>query len=325
MQVESHVFKPADLSSLAMLDALLQEASVTKAARRMGVSTPAASHALAKLRERTGDPLLVRAGKAMVLTPHAEALRPLARDAVAAASRVFERDEGFSPETMRRELTVSLTDYVLLVFGSALDEVLTAEAPGLDVRFLPNAVEDGERLRSGGTDLALGIYGPLPPELKARPIITDRLVCVLRREHPQSGEALTLERFTRMEHIQIAPRGRPGGYLDQVLAAQGTRRRVARAVPYFQVALEMAATSDRALVVSERIARKLAPALGLKIFEVPLELKPFALSMVWHPRFQADRGHAWFRERLVQVTAGRDGLSHANARRQLEQGDPTIG
>ena len=319
------MMESTDLAGLATLNALLQEGSVSRAARRVGLSTPAVSHALARLRERFGDPLLVRAGRGMVLTPRAEALKPRVREAMAVASRVFEPEEAFSPSTMRRSLTVSTTDYVLLVFGTVLDEAVRDAAPGLDLRVLPNAVNDAERLRGGATDLAIGIYGDLPPELRTRPIITDRFVCLVRRDHPKVGKRLTLARFVELEHVQVAPRGRPGGYVDELLAERGLTRRVARAVPYFQVALEMTAGSDRILTVSERIATLLGPRLGLKALEPPLPLRPFALSMVWHPRFDADPGHQWLRGQLVRVTQAMAGLSHEDPRRRLSRTDPTTG
>lgn len=317
--------EPSDLAALATLDALLQESSVSGAARRLGLSTPAVSHALNKLRERFDDPLLVRAGRQMVLTPRAEALRPRVRDAVSVAGRVFQAPEAFEPGRVERMFKISVTDYVLLVFGGGLDDAVREGAPGMDLRFVPNAVDDAERLRAGDTDLAIGIYGELPPELRTRPIITDRLVCVVREGHPSVRRKLTLERFTSLPHIQVAPRGQPGGYVDELLAERGLSRRVTRAVPYFQVALEMAARSDRVLTVSERIARLLGARLKLQVLEPPLRLEPFALSMVWHPRFDADPAHRWLRERLLDVTESMNAMAHAKPRRGLSRSDPTTG
>lgn len=315
----------SDLASLSTLDALLQEESVTKAARRLGLSAPAVSHALARLRERFDDPLLVRAGRGMVLTPRAEELKPLVRDAVSVAARVFSPAGDFSPAAMARAFTVSMTDYVMLVFGGAFDEALREGAPGLDLRVVPNAVDDASRLRAGASDLAVGIYGDLPPELKTRPVITDRLVCVVRQDHPTVRERLPLDAFVALEHIQVAPRGQPGGYVDELLGERGMARRVVRAVPYFQVALEMTAGSDRVLTVSERIARQLGPALGLRVLEPPLPLEPFALSMVWHPRFDADPGHRWLRDTLHGVTQSMGAMAHPSPRRRLSKTDPTSG
>ncbi len=312
-----------DLAALNTLDALLQEASVTRAARRLGVSAPAVSHALSRLRERFDDPLLVRAGRSMVLTPRAEQLRPLVRDAMQVADRVFEVPVDFEPARLERRFVLSVSDYVLSVLGADLDARLTDAAPMIDLAILPNAIDDAEKLRSGETDLLVGIYGDLPPELRTRPLITDRFVCVVRADHPKVRRTLSLDRFVAMEHVQIAPRGRPGGYVDELLDERGLSRRVARAVPYFNVALEMTARSDRVLTVSERIARAVAPRLNLKVFEPPLPMEPFALSMVWHPRFDADPAHRWVRERLLDVSRHVDGLQHKSARRRLSRSDPT--
>lgn len=312
-----------DLGALATLDALLQEGSVTGAARRLSLSTPAVSHALAKLRERLQDPLLVRAGRKMVLTPRAQGLKARVRDAMETVGRVFVEDTPFDPARMNRAFTVSVTDYVLLVFGSALDASLRKAAPGLDLRAVPNAPDDPERLRTGETDLAVGIYGDLPPELKTKAIITDRFVCVVRAEHPTIKRRMSLEQFVRLEHIQVAPRGRPGGYVDELLTARGLTRRVSRAVPYFQVALEMVAASDRVLTISERIAHRLGAQLGVRILEPPLPLEPFALSLVWHPRFDADPGHRWLRDRFATVTSAMDAMTHPQPRRRLSPTDPT--
>ncbi|MBX3269246.1 MAG: LysR family transcriptional regulator [Sandaracinaceae bacterium] len=311
----------SDLAQLVTLDALLTEESVSGAARRLGLSTPAVSHALARLRERFDDPLLVRAGRTMVLTPRALALRPAVRDAVTVAARVFTRPEPFDPARLSRTFALSATDYVLVVVGPALEARVRAGAPGLDLRFVPNAVDDAERLRRGETDLAVGIYGELPPELRTRVLLTDRLVCVVREGHPRVGRRLGLDAFVRLDHVQVAPRGQPGGYLDDALAERGLARRVVRAVPYFQVALAMVAASDDVLTVSERIARALAPGLGLRIVEPPLPLAPFALSMVWHPRFDADAAHAWLRERLVDAASEVAPVRHEGARRRLDAGE----
>lgn len=305
----------SDISSLITLDALLQEASVTLAAKRLGLSTPAVSHALAKLRDRLDDPLLVRAGRTMVLTPRAELLKEPVRDAVAMVTRVFEQAETFDPARLQRSFTLSLTDYVLFVLGDTLEVNLRTASPLLDLRYLPNAPDDPERLRRGDSDLAVGIYGKLPPELKMRPLITDRLVCVARHDHPELKRRLTLNKFCSLEHVQIAPRGRPGGYVDNMLMARGLTRRVARAVPYFHAALRLVSKSDYILTVSERIATGVADELGLKVFEPPLDLQSFTLSMVWHPRFDGDAAHAWLRDQLVLAAETLPHNSHGNARR----------
>lgn len=315
----------SDLALIQTLDALLQEVSVTRAARRLGLSTPAVSHALSRLRERFSDPLLVRAGRQMVLTPIAEQLRPSVHEVMTLATSVFEQRGPFDAHRMEREFVVSVTDHVLMVLGLEFDTMLRTQAPRIAIRFVPPSLDDAQLLRQGAIDVAVGIYGELPPELRTRHLLTDRFVSVVRKGHPRVGRRLDLDAFVTLEHVQVAPRGQPGGYLDDTLARMGLRRRVARAVPYFHIALGMIATTDYVLTVSERVARSAADSLGLQVFEPPIELKPYALSMLWHPRNDADEGHRWLRERLAEVAARVAGNRHVGARSRLDRGDPTTG
>jgi DNA-binding transcriptional LysR family regulator len=180
-------------------------------------------------------------------------------------------------------------------------------------------------LRDGTADLAVGIYGDLPQEMRSRQLLTDRFVSVVRRDHPEVGRRLSLQQYVRLAHMQVAPRGKPGGYVDDVLAERGLVRKVVRAVPYFVTALQLVSQTDYVLTISERIARRLAPALGLEIFEVPLPLRPYALSLVWHPRLDGDAAHRFLREVFVRAAAEAAGERHAGARTRLDVTDPTSG
>jgi DNA-binding transcriptional LysR family regulator len=309
----------SDLALLATLDALLQEVSVTRAARRVGLSTPAMSHALARIRERLGDPLLVRAGRAMVLTPRAEALRPKIRSAVEAAAQALEPDRPFTPAELDRTFVLHATDHVLTVLGIELDRIVGVEAPKVSLRFKPNSSDDAASLREGGADVAIGIYSALPPELRARQLLTDRFVCVVREKHPTVKRRLSLDQYLALGHVQVAPRGRAGGYIDEVLHERGLSRRVARAVPFFLAALRLTAETDYVLTVSERVARAIGPSLGLRLLEPPIALRAYALMLVWHPRFDADAGHAFIRDALVRAARSAAGDVHAGARTRLEK------
>ena len=297
--------EPSDLAALATLDALLQEESVTGAGRRLGLSTPALSHALARLRERFDDPLLVRAGRKMVLTPRAVALRPRVHDAVAHAAQVYLPPEDFDPARLQRRFRISTTDYLLLLFGRALDEAVGAEAPGLALQVIWNGPDDARRLRDGELDLAIGVYQDLPPELRIRKLFEERFVCVVREGHPRVKKRLSLEQYSSLEHVQVAFSGKPGGPVDDLLAERGLARTVVRSVPYFRSALELVAGSDRILTISERLARQEAKALGLRVLAPPLPLEPYTLSMVWHPRYDGDAAHAWLRGRVLAAVGER--------------------
>jgi DNA-binding transcriptional LysR family regulator len=317
--------QPADLSLLVSLDALLQEGGVTGAARRVGLSTPAMSHCLARIRERLGDPILVRAGRGMVLTPRAVALKPQVHQAVEAARAALAPPRPFLAQELDRAFVVHATDYVLTVLGATVDRLLREEAPKAVLRVVPNSADDAAQLREQGSDLAVGIYGDLPPEMRARTLLTDRFVCVVRKGHPLLLKRFTLGQFVAGMHLQVAPRGRPGGYIDDVLRERGLTRTVARAVPYFHAALQLAAETDYLLTVSERVARRFADALSLTVLEVPLPLRPYALSLVWHPRLDADEGHRFMRDVWVRAAQQAAGERHEAPRTRLDASDPTSG
>ena len=291
-----------DFTLLTTLDALLQEASVTLAAKRLGLSTPAASHALARIRERLGDPILVRAGRQMVLTPRAEELRPQVRSLVEDATRVLRAAVPFSPRALERTFTIYTTDHVLLVLGPALNRILRDEAPDVCLRVLPSVMEDWVPLREGAADLSVCILGHFPPEFRTRQLFTDRFVCVVRENHSRVGRRLTLDRYLALDHIVVSPLGRPS-HVDTVLAERGLKRRIRRIVPFFNAGLLMAASSDEVLTVSDRAARARAPTLGLRVVEPPLPLATYSLNLLWHPRLEEEPANRWLRDVFVRAAA----------------------
>lgn len=315
----------SDFGILVALDALLQEGSVKGAAQQMGLSTPAMSHALARIRLRLGDPVLVRAGRRMVLTPRAEALKPRVHALLREARDTLEAPRAFVAAELTRTFVVHASDYVLTVLGSTLDALLWNEAPRASLRVIPNGADDPIQLRDHDSDLAVGIYGELPQEMRSRPLLTDRFVCVVRQGHPTVGRRLTLAQFVELPHVQVAPRGLPGGYIDDVLRAKGLSRNVVRAVPYFLTALHLVASTDYVLTISERIARRLAPSLGLRVIAPPIALRPYSLSLVWHPRFDADPAHRFLRALFLRAARDAAGERHPDARTRLDASDPTSG
>jgi DNA-binding transcriptional LysR family regulator len=245
--------------------------------------------------------------------------------AVTEARRALEPERPFASRDLSRTFVVHATDYVLTVLGGTVDRILREEAPKACVRFVPNAPDDAAMLRDQGSDLAVGIYGDLPQEMRTRQLLTDRFVCVVRRAHPAAGKRLSLDRFVGMDHVQVAPRGKPGGYLDDVLRERGLTRNVARAVPYFLTALQLTAETDYLLTISERIARKFERSMRLSIMEAPVPLRPYALSLVWHPRLDADAGHRFLREVFLRAAKEVAGERHEEPRTRLDPSDPTSG
>ncbi len=290
-----------DLSILTALDALLQEGSVSRAARRMGLSTPAMSHTLARIREQLGDPILVRAGRGMVLTPHAEAIRPRVHTVVAEARQALARKAAFVASELEQTFVVHCSDYALTILGREVDLSLSRAAPGVCVHFAPGGPDDPARLRRGDSDVAVGSYRSLPTELRCRQLLTDRPVCAVRAQHPEVNEQLSMEQFVRLAHIHITPRGERSDGIDDALRRRGHTRTVARAVPCLVPALQLAAQTDYIVTIPERVALALARRYQLKLVPPPLELDHYALSLVWHPRFDDDAGHRFLRQVLVHA------------------------
>lgn len=261
----------------------------------------------------------------MLLTPRALALKAQVHSVVTEARRALEPERPFVASELARTFVVHASDYVLTILGAPVDRILREEAPKVCVRFVPNTPDDPALLRDHGSDLAVGIYGDLPQEMRSRQLLTDRFVCVVRRDHPQATKRLSLEQFVSIPHIQVAPRGKPGGYLDDVLRERSLSRRVARAVPYFVTALHLAAETDYILTISERIAKAFAESLSLTLLEVPVKLRPYALSLVWHPRFDGDAGHRFLREVFLRAAAQAAGERHEEPRTRLDATDPTSG
>jgi DNA-binding transcriptional LysR family regulator len=292
-----------DLNLLVTLDALLQEGSVTRAAKRIGLSTPATSHALARIRAWLGDPILVRAGRTMVLTPRAEQLRPEVRSLVEDAKRVLSAAVPFAPQDLKRTFTIYTTDHVLLVLGPALDRILRAEAPDVSLRFLPSVTDDWIPLRDGVADLSVCILGHFPPEFRTKRLFVDSFTCVVRADHPRVGEGLTLAEYLALDHIIVAPLGLPS-HVDAVLAEQGLARRIRHVVPYFITGLLMAAQSDDILTVSSRAATAMAPLLPIRMLAPPLTLSSYSLNLLWHPRLEMDPANRWLRGVFQRAVAG---------------------
>lgn len=288
-----------DLNLLVALDALLEHQSVTRAAVRIGLSTPATSHALARLRTLLADPLLVRAGRQLVLTPRAGVLKPRVRALVEELRELLTPRAAGDLRQLERNFVVHASDYALLVLGAAVDARARTAAPRVCLQFLPNVDRDAELLRLGEIDLAVGVYPSLPPEIHTQKLFDERLVCVVREAHPHARRRPSAERFAALEHIQVAPRGRPGGVVDEALARAGLQRRVTRMVPFFLSALHLCADTDCVLTVPERVARATAPRFGLRVLELPIDVPGYAFQQIWHPRNHTDAAHRWLRESFV--------------------------
>lgn len=295
-----------DLNLLTALDALLEEQSVTAAAHRLGLSGPAMSRALGRIRRTTGDPVLVRAGRHMVPTPRALEIRAEVRRLVEAAHGVLAPSAPADPSALARVFTLYANDLFVTALGPSLLARAAEQAPQVVLRFLGESSVDVPLLRDGSADLELGVIDSLEPEIRREELFVDHSVAVVRDGHPLTAGKLTVARFAAAQHLNFSRRGRLTGPVDAALAELGLRRRVIATVPTFAASLMMVQDSDAVGLANARAAASAVRRLGLRTLPVPLELPPMTMEMAWHPRQEADAGHRWLRA-LVRETV-RDAL-----------------
>lgn len=291
-----------DLNLLVTLDVLLQEASVARAARRLRLSPSAMSRTLARLRETTGDPLLVRAGRRLVPTPRALELRERVGQVVQDGLSVLQPAERVDLGRLVRTFTLRGSEGFVENFGAALIARTTAEAPGVRLRFIQKPDKDSASLREGLVDLETGVVeSSTGPELRARTLFQDRLVGVVRAGHPLATGAMTAERYAAARHVSVSRRGADQGLLEEAMRLTGLTRNVVTIVDGFSMAVALARGSNLVATVPERHTGVLRA--GMHSFELPIPSPEFTVSMLWHPRLHADPAHRWLREMVLATCA----------------------
>lgn len=293
--------KHYDLNLLVALDALLATGSVTGAAQRLHLSTPAMSHALARIREAFGDEILVRAGRRLVPTPRALALAEPVRVLLSQARALQSPQEGPGLAAVRRHFVVRAPEGLAVVYGCALSDALATKMPLASVQFLPESHDDPGALREGRVDLDVGVFRSSDPETEWVELSRQQMVGAARASHPLLEGKVTMARWAEARHVGVTPRAGESSAIDAALAQQGLQRLVALMVPSTFAALIAASRSDLVACVPERAARAMAPSLKLKVFALPLPLPSETTRMAWHPRYNADGAHRWLRDCLVRV------------------------
>nr|WP_239537859.1 LysR family transcriptional regulator [Dyella mobilis] len=291
-----------DLNLLITLDVLLAEGSVAGAARRLRLSPSAMSRALARLREATGDPLLVRAGRGLVPTPRALELRERVSLLVQGAEEVLRPAQRPDLKQLVRSFTMRSSEGFVENFGARLIARISEEAPGVRLRFVQKSSKDSTPLRDGTVDLETGVVGTEEgPELRVQALFRDRFIGVVRKGHPLSKGRVTPKRYADGKHVVVSRRGRERGPTDEALRALGLERRIVTIVSGFATALALAQQSDLIANVPERHTGKLRE--GMHSFPLPVATPWFNVSMIWHPRLHADPVHHWLRECVREVCA----------------------
>jgi DNA-binding transcriptional LysR family regulator len=290
-----------DLNLLVAFDVLVSEGSVSAAARRMGLSVPAMSRTLTRIRVALGDQVLVRAGRRMVPTPHALRLKGQVQDVLGQIQQVLSPAH-LDLANARRSFTIRCNETVAVTVAAKLGERVSAQAPGINLCFAPENDEDVESLRDGRVHLQIGPFVRKGPELRTRKLLRERFVAVVRADHPLGKQPMTLEAYLRYHHVSASRHGRAQGPIDKLLEQRGRARSVALVVASHSAAAMVAAGSDLIATIPSRLAARLA-ALGLRIqaHPLPLDTGLVDIALAWHPCFEADPVHRWLREQVVAV------------------------
>ncbi|HUN33141.1 MAG TPA: LysR substrate-binding domain-containing protein [Trebonia sp.] len=295
-----------DLNLLVALDALLAERNVTRAADRVGLSQPGMSSALARLRKLFDDPLLVREGTVLVATARAQALAQPVKEALDIIRRALEARLGFDPGTDECTVTVSCSDYSVLLLIGPLVRRLATEAPGVTIQIRPRSPDPARMLRDGEADLVIeptAIMGAAP--LPSAPLFTDRWLCCVWEGNRQVGDKLSLQRYLQLGHVSysMAP-GLPAAIVDTYLARVAPPRRVEFIVESFLLAPAVLQGTDLITMVLERAVPLLRRTAAIRLLDPPLEVPPLIQRLWWSPHRTPDPALAWVRARIGEVAAG---------------------
>lgn len=299
-----HDLRRIDLNLLVILDALLDERHVSRAAERLAMTQPAVSHALNRLRDLLDDPLLVRTGNQMQLTRRAFELAGPLREILRGVRRLVLGDD-FDPASAELELRLGMSDYGAWVVLPALLPILRREAPGihLDVR-QASRLGMAEQVASGELDGALGVFPLLPEGLRTQRLFEERFVCLCADDTLAGRQRMDLDDYLAAPHLRVALQQSPAEEIDSHLEKLGRRRQVAATVPHFSVAPGLLAGTDMVLTIAARMLPDDLEAHGLASFEPPLQLARFDFVQIWSETSEDDPARRWLRGRLAQA-AGR--------------------
>ncbi|WP_337842771.1 LysR family transcriptional regulator [Rheinheimera sp.] len=293
-----------DLNLFPIFLALMEERSVTRAAQRLGMTQPALSNALTRLRDMLHDPLFIRERYGMQPTPKALELAPVISAALANLDDLVLGQREFDPATARQLVTIAPNSYVEYVLMPAIVARLRQLAPGIRLRLTPYGSDlSATGVVSGDTTMVLGRITDPPDNLVVQRLGEDSLACVVRADHPSVGDSLSKAQYEQLKHVNMLPPGRLKAGLFQKLEQQGLKREVAVSVTHFLAIPEMIAVSDYCATLPMLICRQLARDPRLKILPAPVDLGTFPIEMAWHVRYRHDPAHRWLRALIAEVVA----------------------
>lgn len=301
-----------DLNLLVVLEALLDEKNVTRTAHRLGMSQPAASRALGRLRTLFSDALLVDGPGGYILSSRAQEVRPVLRGILAGVGEMLEASS-FDPATATGRIRLLMPDLQAAVLAPHLLARLAREAPSLDLDIVAPDTNGFQALEHGVADAMVALIDEAPAGINRRRLYDEELVTLMRAHHPALAEKLTLDRFLTLEHIVVSVTGVGAAPVDEVLARMGRTRRVKLRVPNFFAAVEIAARSDLIMTLPSRLARAAADMRRFVSLPPPLDLGLFTMSLAWHARQQDAPRHIWLRRVIVAAAMDMSSVTDAGS------------
>ncbi|KPF87371.1 LysR family transcriptional regulator [alpha proteobacterium AAP38] len=291
-----------DLNLLPTFIALMEERNVTRAAERLGMTQPALSNALNRLRVMLRDPLFIRERYGMQPTEKAQELAPVIAAALATLDDIVLGQQDFDPAQANRLFTIAPNSYVEYVLMPAVVTRLREQAPGIKLRLTPFGTDLAETgVVSGSTAMVIGRITDPPDNLVVQHIMDDGLACVVRADHPTVGDSLSREQYEALKHVNMLPPGRLRAGLFQALQKQALKREVAVSVTHFLAVPELVAVTDYCSTLPRLICRQLARDKRLKVMPAPVDLGTFPVEMAWHVRYRHDPAHRWLRGLVADV------------------------
>ena len=293
-----------DLNLLVVFNRLLAERSVSRVADKLGLSQPAVSNALARLRKLTGDPLFLRTSQGMEPTPFAQQMAAPIVQALGMIHGAVNQRSWFEAATARRAFTVGMTDIGEIYFLPKLMETLARDAPGVSMSTVRNAaVNLRDEMEAGHIDLAIGLLPQLKAGFYQRLLFRQRYVCMFRQGHALDKRRLSLAEFSSAQHVVVVSEGTGHGKVDELLARAGVARKVVLTVPHFVAVGHILQHSDMVATVPERLAQALVGPFGLACVKHPAPLPEIAIKLFWHAKYQKDPANEWLRNLVFRLHA----------------------
>jgi DNA-binding transcriptional LysR family regulator len=294
-------YEQFDLNLLNVFDAVMTELNVTRAATRLNMTQPAVSNALKRLRHLLNDELFIKVASGVSPTPKASEVWQPIREALNQIRQIVEPVE-FNPALERTTFTIALNDLAANLILPPLIRVIEAFSPNIDLRTVPNThINAPKLLEQAEIDVAIGVFPNPNPRLRSHVLFTSPWVCAMRREHPLSGQKLTLERYAQAKHLLVTLTGEPTGLLEPLLQERGLKRRIGLTVNQFFVVPQLLINSDLVAILPTRVVQLSGLSDRLHLTDAPIELPPSSVRMMWHERTQHHSAQAWLRTQLAEI------------------------